>query len=336
MITVIVPVYNSEKTIKKCVESILGQSEADLEVLLINDGSSDKSQNICEEFARQDKRVRVINKKNAGVSAARNTGILYAKGEYLQFVDSDDYVDTDMCKTLLEALKDTKADMSLCGFHHWYSGRDIVKLPDFIHSSMLDKGGFSERFLELYEHGFLNMPWNKLYRKDLISDYFEEDLSLGEDLLFNLAYLENADTIAIVKKPLYHYLQERGSESLSSQKREDKLEIAQYICKVTERFYHEVLGKQGQEEIIYSRMVAEFLCDMAESVFVKDFTKQEFKELVHKCRENKYLCKINHGIYNLPLDLKVLNFFFVRNQVGMLWLLCKMRKAVVKVCGRDS
>lgn len=332
MITVIVPVYNSEKTIGKCVKSILKQSETDLEVLLINDGSTDKSQKICESLAEQDKRIRVINKKNAGVSAARNTGILYARGEYLQFVDSDDFIDMDMCRSLLSAMEEGRADMSLCGFHHWFGGKDVIKLPGFVNSSLLDKGGFAQCFLELYQYGFLNMPWNKLYRKELISDYFEEDLSLGEDLLFNLAYLENAKTIAIVQKPLYHYRQERGSISLSSQKREDKLEIAQHICKVTEKFYHEVLKMEGNEKFIYSRMVSEFLCDMAESVFVKDFTKQDFKELVRKCRENKYLTKINHKIFNLPLDLKVLNFFFIRNRVEMLWLLCNMRKAVIKVC----
>lgn len=331
MITVIVPVYNSEKTIRKCVESIMGQSEQELEILLINDGSTDKSQKICESLAEQDKRIRLINKKNAGVSAARNTGILYARGEYLQFVDSDDYIEPNMCKTLLEALETQKGDISICGFHHWYDGLDVVKVPDFINSGVLDKGGFAERFLELYLQGFLNMPWNKLYRKDLVSEYFEEDLSLGEDLLFNLSYLRNVTTIAVVKEPLYHYSQERGMESLSSQKREDKLEIAQHICKVTEEFYHEVLGKQGQEEKIYARMVAEFLCDIAESVFQKEFSRKEFKELTKKCFDNQYLRKINHGICDLPLDLKVLNFFFVRNQWGILWLLCQMRKAMIQV-----
>lgn len=331
MITVIVPVYNSEKTVKRCVESIMGQSEQELEILLINDGSTDKSQKICESLAEQDKRIRLINKKNAGVSAARNTGILYARGEYLQFVDSDDYIELDMCKTLLESIEQHKADISICGFHHWYDGADVVKVPEFINSKVLDKGGFAERFLELYQHGFLNMPWNKLYRKDLVSDYFEEDLSLGEDLLFNLSYLESVTSIGVVKEPLYHYIQERGVESLSSQKREDKLEIAQHICKVTEEFYHETLGKQGQEEKIYARMVAEFLCDIAESVFQKQFSRNQFKELTKKCFENQYLSKINHGIYDLPLDLKVLNFFFVRNQSGMLWLLCQMRKVLIKL-----
>lgn len=329
MISIIVPIYNSEKGLERCIRSILGQSEQDFEVLLINDGSTDDSSQICQSYESKDSRVHVINKKNEGVSAARNTGILYAKGEYIQFVDSDDYLEPDMCESLLTAVKQNRADMAVCGFHHIYGDRIVEKVPQT--AEILNKEAFAKEFLQLYQQGFLNMPWNKLYKKDLISDYFEEDLSLGEDLLFNLSYLENAENIAVVSKPLYSYIQERGKATLSSKKREDKLEIAECICKTTENFYHNVLQQKGSEEIIYSRMVSEFLCDIAESVFEKDMTRAAFNEMVDRYKGHKYLNKINENDMELPTDLAILNQFFKKNNKIMLWLLCHMRKLAVKV-----
>lgn len=329
MISIIVPIYNSEKCLERCIESILGQSEQALEVLLINDGSTDDSFKICRFYESRDTRVHVINKKNEGVSAARNTGILYAKGEYIQFVDSDDYLEADMCKSLLMAMEQSGADMAICGFHHIYGDRVVKKVPET--AEFLNREAFAKEFLSLYQQGFLNMPWNKLYKKDLISDYFETDLSLGEDLLFNLSYLENTENIAVVSKPLYFYIQERGKVTLSSKKREDKLEIAECICKSTENFYHNVLQQKGSEEIIYSRMVSEFLCDIAESVFEKDMTRAAFNELVEKYKSHKYLNKINENDMNLPTDLAILNQFFRKNNKIMLWMLCHMRKLAVKV-----
>lgn len=329
MISIIVPIYNSEKNLERCIESVLGQSEKDLELLLINDGSTDDSFKICQFYESRDTRVHVINKKNEGVSAARNTGILYAKGEYIQFVDSDDYLEADMCRSLLSAVEESGADMAICGFHHIYGERVVKKVPET--EKVLNREAFAKEFLRLYEQGFLNMPWNKLYKKDLISDYFEEDLSLGEDLLFNLSYLENTGNIAVISKPLYFYIQERGKATLSSKKREDKLEIAECICKATESFYHNVLQQNGSEEIIYSRMVSEFLCDIAESVFEKNMTRTTFNEMVEKYKSHKYLNKINENDMNLPTDLAILNQFFRKNNKIMLWMLCHMRKLAVKV-----
>ena len=184
MISVIVPVYNSKETLERCVKSLLSQTLKDLEVILVDDGSSDGSGALCNGFSREDIRIRVIHKGNGGVSSARNAGIEAAKGEYLMFLDSDDYAEPDMAEKMLEGIGDD--DIAICGFHHHYQGRDIVRIPDVPGQSG------EENFLTLYGHGFLNMPWNKLYRRELAGK-FDESLSLGEDLLFNLDYLRRTD-----------------------------------------------------------------------------------------------------------------------------------------------
>ena len=130
MISVIVPVYRSEKTLQRCVESLLNQTEQDFEILLIVDGPPDNSGVLCKELQKTDSRIRVIEQDNSGVSTARNRGIAEAGGEYIRFVDSDDYVDPDSNAVLLEAMKKTGADLVVAGYHHLYFGRDILKTPE--------------------------------------------------------------------------------------------------------------------------------------------------------------------------------------------------------------
>ena len=115
-VSVVVPVYNSEKFLEYCIQSILNQTYTNIELILVNDGSTDNSLNICAKYKLEDDRVVVINQKNMGVSVARNNGIIHATGEYLQFVDSDDFVDINMTEKLIYAAKENKASMVICGY----------------------------------------------------------------------------------------------------------------------------------------------------------------------------------------------------------------------------
>lgn len=245
MVSIIVPVYKSKDTLKRCVESLLAQTVEDTEMILVDDGSPDGSGELCDKLAEEDSRIRVIHKENGGVSSARNVGIEAAKGDYLLFADSDDYVEQDMVEKLLGGIGND--DIAICGFHHHYQGRDIVRIPEVPGQSG------EENFLALYGEGFLNMPWNKLYKREL-TGRFDESLSLGEDLLFNLDYLRRADGIAIVKAPLCHYIQDETGASLSSQKREDRLMLAKHIWRETNEFYQELAGHPDESGVINARL----------------------------------------------------------------------------------
>lgn len=332
MISVIVPVYNCEENLKRCIQSILHQSEKDLEVILVDDGSTDASPEICDKYAKENEKIQVIHQENSGVSKARNTGIKAAKGEYIQFVDSDDYLEPEMCKTMREIIQREQSDFVIAGFHHWYLGKDVIKCPREQLTSPMEIKAFGNPFLELYEQGFLNMPWNKLYKKEKIKEYFPENLSLGEDLLFNLNYLKElkaTETISLVSKPLYHYIQERGKANLSSQKRENKLHIARRICQSTEEFYHNTLHRSGKEEVIYSRMISELLCDLTEAVYDQNITYQTFRQMAVQYTNDTYTKEKNKNITNLPVDLKVLNVFFKKRRIRTLWYLCQLRKLLM-------
>lgn len=329
MISVIVPVYNCERNLDRCVKSILAQSEKDLEVILVDDGSTDGSGSVCDKFAKENSNIKVIHQENGGVSKARNTGITQAKGKYIQFVDSDDYLEPEICKTMKEIMEKDDSYLVIAGFHHWYLGKDVIKCLSEKLTSPIEMKTFGSVFLEVYEQGFLNMPWNKLYKREKIKEYFPENLSLGEDLLFNLNYLKqltSSETISFAITPLYNYIQERGKTNLSSKKRADKLQIAKIICQTTEDFYHKTLKMNGKEEIIHSRMISEFLCDLTEAVYDKNTTYQTFRQIADQYISDTYTKAINKNITNLPPDLNLLNKFFKKGNIRILWYLCHLRK----------
>ena len=175
--SIIVPVYKTEQYIEKCVTSILNQTYKDFELILIDDGSPDRCPQMCDEYQKLDSRVKVIHKKNGGVSSARNSGLKIAKGRYVWFVDSDDYIEPFSLQQLYEAQKEKEADLYV------FNTQQI----QCFHTTDIDK--FFEKYYFTYVLGF--GPWNKLYRREIIQkNHLEFDVqeTIGEDLLFNINY----------------------------------------------------------------------------------------------------------------------------------------------------
>lgn len=334
MISIIVPVYKSEKTLKRCVNSLLSQTETDFEILLVVDGPPDNSGIMCEELAKTDSRIRVINQENQGVSKARNHGIAEAKGEYIRFVDSDDYVDADSNEVLLQALKDTDADMVIAGYHHLYFGRDIIKLPETacyeMASLLKDK---QEALLDLYKKGFINMPWNKLYKKELIQDGFPTDLNLGEDLLFNQAYMRQCKKVVTVTAPVCNYIQDDRGTTLSTKKRMDKIPIALRLYRETTDFFKAVHVADG--DVPATKAVMEFLDDVEGLAFDKEMSKVEKLDAIHLYEQALQELDAKHKRIRLDLlDYKIIYFFLKRNSTHMVYFLIKVRGLIVKILKR--
>lgn len=198
MISVIVPVYNSEKYLHRCIDSILAQTYTDFELLLIDDGSTDSSGAICDEYARKDSRVRVFHKKNGGVSSARNLGLDNAQGEWITFVDTDDKLYSP--RVLFELLKYAKVDLVVSASCFNYTNRKVkVQLEDKgLIKGYQEISGFLTRNLN---SAILRVPWGKLYRKELINQKkvrFNERLTIGEDAIFNIDYFSLVSSIQII------------------------------------------------------------------------------------------------------------------------------------------
>lgn len=213
MISVIIPVFNREKTISRCIDSVLNQTYQDIEIIIVNDGSNDRTGDLCCKY--NDARIIYENQKNQGVSSARNRGMELAHGKYMAFVDSDDYVESFYLESLLNEIGDS--DLCLGG---WIAGDHPVCLKDqaiYIHQA--DKDHMMQH---LFQRGALNTVWGKLFIRDVVAKNnitFSKELMNGEDLDFVCQYLLHSQTIQMVSQCGYHYTQDAVNAITSSAKR---------------------------------------------------------------------------------------------------------------------
>ena len=339
MISIVVPVYKSEKTLGGCLDSLLAQTYQDIEVICVVDGSPDSCGDICDAYAKKDRRVKSIKRENGGVSSARNRGIEEAKGEYLLFVDSDDTVEPTYCEKMWNAHLETGAELVICGFHHWYVGRDVIKVPSNpgvyltgVGESQQSVAGaaFAKDFLTLYQEGFLNMPWNKLFKKEL-AGRFDTSLSLGEDLLFNMSYLEQCEKAAVIRDALIHYIQEEKGNTLSTKKRADKLEIAAKVCAGVQAFYEKITGDRKLHPVIAGKFVMEFLDECESLPFDKQTSKKEKLQVIKRLANHKQFMEANKIAEVTVLDYKILQWCFAHGMWKLIYPLCVARKGVVVI-----
>lgn len=215
LISIIIPVYNTEKYLKKCIESIIGQTHKNLQIIIVNDGSTDNSDLLIKELMKTDKRIEYIKIDNHGVSYARNCGLKKVNGEFIMFIDSDDVIDSRMCEILLNNMNSNKADLSVCGYEVINSQNLLIDSSNNVR--IIDKEKY-EYLFNIYK-GYL---WNKMYRKEIIDRYelrLNEEIFMCEDLLFNFFYLEHSSKIVYVDTKLYGYLIADSNSSIKVNKK---------------------------------------------------------------------------------------------------------------------
>lgn len=208
-ISVIIPVYNVEAYLRRCVESLLQQTYSNLEIILVDDGSPDRSGEICDEYGYQDSRIKVIHQANRGVSAARNSGLCAATGDWIGFIDGDDWIEPDMYEYMLDMARKHGADMVQCGlfFDEETESREMFCAET---ECVLSGGAEKLGLRDLEKLG--NSTCNKLYRKDVVGDLvYDLSCPMGEDLLFNLQILQRSDGLVLGAEAKYHYVQHNAS-----------------------------------------------------------------------------------------------------------------------------
>lgn len=208
LISIIVPIYNVEQYLNQCLQSVCSQSYDNLEIILVDDGSSDRSPELCDEWAEKDSRIHVIHKQNGGLSDARNTGISCAKGEYIAFVDSDDWIEKDMYQKLWSELQQNNAQIAACKIVKVF---EATSEEQKIYSKQ--KVFTSKEALQTLLKGqdFCAVAWNKLYRRDVIGDIRFPVGRLHEDEFFTYRVIANASRLVLVPEAKYYYRQRAGS-----------------------------------------------------------------------------------------------------------------------------
>lgn len=217
-ISIIVPVYNVEKYVKKCIDSILNQTFKDFELILVDDGSTDNCGKICDEYSKDDSRVRVVHKENGGLSDSRNTGIELSRGEYLGFVDSDDYIAFDMYETLYNNLTLHNADISVCGIYNCYDGNKYPECSDKMFMVLDTKQALKE---VLIGEKFSVPACNKLYKKSLFDNIKYPVGKLSEDAFVTPTLISNSNKVVVTTEPKYYYVHRKGSITSSHFKMND-------------------------------------------------------------------------------------------------------------------
>ena len=200
-VSVILPVYNGEKTLRRSIQSVLKQTYDNFELIVINDGSVDKSADILGKIAQKDSRVHQITQENQGVSAARNQGIRVARGKYLAFLDCDDEYEPEYLQVMVNAIEKAGAEVVMCGFCYVNSGRKVIPNERLYEN----KKELLEDFAWLISSNSLGYSWNKLYKKEIVQRLFREEVSAGEDLIFNLENMREVGRIKTIPKSLYRY-----------------------------------------------------------------------------------------------------------------------------------
>lgn len=250
-ISIIVPVYNAEKYLKRCIDSILSQTEKNFECILIDDGSTDNSSIIMNNYLELDQRLKVLQKKNAGVSSARNIGLDMAKGDYIVFIDADDYVSETYLANLLSAISnDSDLAVSFAIECNGFGG----ETKEVYQEAVLIKNNFYRLFTD-YDFAWHTSPWGKIYKRSIIEKLhlrFDEHLNIGEDLYFLYTYINSTNKIQITHYTDYYYFYNNGN---SLTKKTYSLDIEMYTYKQISFLINKLIIGHGLKGVAFTRIM---------------------------------------------------------------------------------
>ena len=250
MVSIIVPIYNAEQYLRRCVDSILNQEYTDYELLLVNDGSTDASGDICEEYRDRDPRVIVIQKENTGVSDSRNRALDRARGKYLQFLDSDDWITPDATRLFVRAAEEYGCDMVISDFYR-VVGERLSPKGDIEEEGVLTREEFAAHMMENPADFYYGVLWNKLYRRDIVEEHklrMDTDISWCEDFMFNLEYIRYAKVFYALHAPIYYYVKRKGSLASQGINISKTVKMKLNVFEYYNNFYKHVLEEEDYEK----------------------------------------------------------------------------------------
>lgn len=293
-ISIIVPIYNVEKYLRRCIDAILNQTISNLEIILVDDGSPDLCPQICDEYAKRDNRIVVIHQENGGLSAARNAGIKAAKGEYIGFVDSDDYISPNMYELLYDNIEHYDADIAICNFEYVDDNGNALNRPSPMKTEVLTNKQ-ALRKLEEKRWTYYVTAWNKLYRRSLFDEISFPIGKLNEDSAIMHELFHKSRHIATIDDKLYYYVQ-RNNSIISGGYNVKRLDEVEAIYK-RYRYYKE----QGLDEFIPKTpdVIKEVYCNLRGKIVAKSKDERaRVKEIDDMFREVYFSNKNNITIIN--------------------------------------
>ncbi|MPQ42294.1 glycosyltransferase [Clostridium tarantellae] len=333
-VSVIVPVYNVEKFLRRCMDSLISQAFKDIEIIAINDGSTDKSLEILREYEEIDSRVKVIDKENSGVSKCRNIGIDVSKGEYIMFVDSDDWIDTDMIENMYYKALEEKADLIMCTYTREFinhSKERVIKLPstkiyddEEVKKELLRKlvGPINKELASPDQLDVLGTIWGKLYKTENIKSnklVFIDLAVIGsaEDTLFNIYTFNCLKKVVFINRPMYHYWK-GNSESITSKYNPNLKEQRKAFFKYIDNFIKE--NRLGSE---FEKALENRICTSVLGLGLVECSVQNKVSTTKKIKNIKNILETNYiekaykklEIKHFPIHWRLF-YFFNKNKMA--------------------
>lgn len=288
LISIIVPVYKVEKYINRCIDSIINQTYKNLEIILVDDGSPDSCGKICDEYAKIDNRIKVIHKKNGGLSDARNKGIENSTGEYIGFVDSDDYIDINMYESLEKVLVETDTDIVCCKHVRFSKNIEIDKDKFDKRVTIFNQDEYMKKFFKIGTQECVYYAWNKLYKKSVIeTDQYPIGLT-SEDVVGTYKALLNSEKIVEINYPYYYYFYNENSITGGnfSKKDFDLIKIWDKVIEISKSqnkyVDYSILNRNRIDYTLLMRMAI----NLKYQNIIKDYNT-EYKECLKNLKDNK-------------------------------------------------
>ena len=284
LISVIIPVYNVEQYVESCLNSVINQSYFNLEIILVDDGSTDKSGEICDQYALKDSRIKVIHEENAGLGEARNRGLRIASGDYICFVDSDDWIEEDYCKELIQAAERTNSDIAICGYNECLKEGKTHKVKyddcftttgkEILHYTMTANG----------KYWFNISVWNKMYKREIISGLWFKS-RVYEDIMYNAGSMYRANKIAYINQCLYNYRTNREGSIISKGFQRKTIEFEMKFKEERVEFFkrkNEIkLARDAEAVVIHDKLLYYAFMSLSKDNYSEYIKK--YKEDLRKC-----------------------------------------------------
>ena len=251
LVSIIIPVYNAKEYLRRCVDSVLNQEFRNFELILANDGSTDGSGTICDDYRSRDSRVHVIHKENTGVSDTRNRALLLARGVYIQFIDSDDWITPEATHLLIRSMEQYPCDMVISDFYR-VSGDHLAHKGDINETRVLTREEFCSFMMENPADFYYGVLWNKLYKREIIEkNHIRMDtrISWCEDFLFNLEYIRHAHSFYALQAPIYYYVKRKGSLVSQSMNLSSSLRMKINVFEYYQEFYKDIYDQEDYNNI---------------------------------------------------------------------------------------
>lgn len=337
LVSIIVPIYNAEKYFNRCLDSLVSQTYKKIEIILIDDGSLDKSSELCDVWAKRDHRIKVIHKTNRGLSDARNVGIKEAKGMYLCFVDSDDFIEKTLIEETYSIARKAEADIVIYSNYDvdWNGKRkrhDLVSLKEFYQNDEIMNLLFKESIGAMPENesdGEVGLaPWGKLYKRSLIeknSIFFKDEHKLMyEDLMFLLDLMPHVKRAVILNKPLYNYYQNKSSLThIVTLDKFDRLKQQFYYLKENEPYRSEIFNDY-ETELRFKRTIMSYIRVFIIQCILNNVSYKNIKKICNDKLSKEIMAQ--YPIEKLPYSKAVFAYCIKYKLVSLLVFVVKLKE----------